>query len=48
MAQKTMIEAITEALAIELRNDDRTLIFGEDVGLNGGIPCHSRFTSRIW
>ena len=36
MAQKTMIEAITEALAIELRNDDRTLIFGEDVGLNGG------------
>ena len=31
-----MIEAITEALAIELRNDDRTLIFGEDVGLNGG------------
>ena len=37
MAQKTMIEAITEALAIELRNDDRTLIFGEDVGLNGGV-----------
>ena len=32
-----MIEAITEALAIELRNDDRTLIFGEDVGLNGGV-----------
>lgn len=37
MAQKTMIEAITEALAIELRNDDRTLIFGEDVGKNGGV-----------
>ena len=37
MAQKTMIEAITEALAIELRNDDLTLIFGEDVGLNGGV-----------
>ena len=37
MAQRTMIEAITEALAIELRNDDRTLIFGEDVGLNGGV-----------
>lgn len=32
-----MIEAITEALAIELRNDDRTLIFGEDVGKNGGV-----------
>ncbi|WP_124058073.1 alpha-ketoacid dehydrogenase subunit beta [Vaginisenegalia massiliensis] len=37
MAQKTMIEAITEALAIELRNDKETLIFGEDVGLNGGV-----------
>lgn len=37
MAQKTMIEAITEALATELRNDDRTLIFGEDVGKNGGV-----------
>ena len=37
MAQKTMIEAITEALAIELRNDDRTLIYGEDDGLNGGV-----------
>ncbi|MGO4937315.1 alpha-ketoacid dehydrogenase subunit beta [Fundicoccus sp. Sow4_H7] len=37
MAQKTMIQAITEALATELRNDDRTLIFGEDVGKNGGV-----------
>ncbi|UUX34278.1 alpha-ketoacid dehydrogenase subunit beta [Fundicoccus culcitae] len=37
MAQKTMIQAITEALATELRNDDRTLIFGEDVGQNGGV-----------
>lgn len=37
MAQKTMIEAITEAMATELRNDDKTLIFGEDVGLNGGV-----------
>lgn len=32
-----MIQAITEALATELRNDDRTLIFGEDVGKNGGV-----------
>lgn len=37
MAQLTMIQAINQALATELRNDDRTLIFGEDVGKNGGV-----------
>ncbi|EKB53434.1 alpha-ketoacid dehydrogenase subunit beta [Facklamia hominis] len=37
MAQMTMIKAITDALAHELRNDDRTLVFGEDVGKNGGV-----------
>lgn len=33
----TMIEAITNALANELRTNDRTLVFGEDVGKNGGV-----------
>lgn len=37
MAQMTMIQAITDALDIELNKDDRTLIFGEDVGKNGGV-----------
>lgn len=37
MAQMTMIQAITNALDIELGKDDRTLIFGEDVGKNGGV-----------
>ncbi|WP_338488447.1 alpha-ketoacid dehydrogenase subunit beta [Ruoffia tabacinasalis] len=37
MAQMTMIQAITNALEIELGNDDRTLVFGEDVGANGGV-----------
>ncbi|MGX7109394.1 alpha-ketoacid dehydrogenase subunit beta [Facklamia miroungae] len=37
MAKLTMIEAITDALANELRTDDRTLVFGEDVGKNGGV-----------
>lgn len=37
MAKLTMIQAITDALATELRNDDRTLVFGEDVGKNGGV-----------
>lgn len=37
MAQMTMIQAITDALALELENDPNVLIFGEDVGNNGGV-----------
>jgi pyruvate dehydrogenase E1 component beta subunit len=37
MAQMTMIQAITDALRTELRNDPKTLLFGEDVGVNGGV-----------
>ena len=37
MAQKTMIEAITEALDQEMERDQDILIFGEDVGKNGGV-----------
>ncbi|GMB08617.1 pyruvate dehydrogenase E1 component beta subunit [Thermolongibacillus altinsuensis] len=37
MAQMTMIQAITDALRIEMRNDPNVLVFGEDVGLNGGV-----------
>jgi len=37
MAQKTMIQAITDALALELANDENVLVFGEDVGKNGGV-----------
>lgn len=37
MAQMTMIQAITDALRIELRNNEKTLVFGEDVGVNGGV-----------
>jgi pyruvate dehydrogenase E1 component beta subunit len=37
MTQKTMIKAITEALAEELSHDKNVLIFGEDVGKNGGV-----------
>ncbi|WP_461215392.1 alpha-ketoacid dehydrogenase subunit beta [Lacticaseibacillus sp. GG6-2] len=37
MAQKTMIQAITNALDLELAADPKTLVFGEDVGKNGGV-----------
>ncbi|MFT8320320.1 MAG: alpha-ketoacid dehydrogenase subunit beta [Bacillus sp. (in: firmicutes)] len=37
MAQMTMIQAITDALRTELRNDSNVLVFGEDVGVNGGV-----------
>lgn len=33
----TMIQAITDALRTELRNDENVLVFGEDVGVNGGV-----------
>lgn len=37
MAQMTMIQAITDALRNELKNDENVLVFGEDVGNNGGV-----------
>lgn len=37
MAQMTMIQAITDALRTELRNNPDVLVFGEDVGVNGGV-----------
>ncbi|CAJ1002561.1 MULTISPECIES: alpha-ketoacid dehydrogenase subunit beta [Bacillales] len=37
MAQMTMIQAITDALRCELKRDETVLVFGEDVGKNGGV-----------
>ncbi|BCJ85095.1 alpha-ketoacid dehydrogenase subunit beta [Effusibacillus dendaii] len=37
MAQMTMIQAITDAMRVELKRDDNVLVFGEDVGKNGGV-----------
>jgi pyruvate dehydrogenase E1 component beta subunit len=33
----TLIEAITQALAYEMRNDNAVVVLGEDVGVNGGV-----------
>ncbi|MEG0385281.1 MAG: alpha-ketoacid dehydrogenase subunit beta [Solibacillus sp.] len=32
-----MIQAITDALRCEMKNDENVLVFGEDVGVNGGV-----------
>jgi pyruvate dehydrogenase E1 component beta subunit len=37
MAQMTMIQAITDAMRVELERDSNVLVFGEDVGHNGGV-----------
>lgn len=35
--QMTMIEAINSALTLELERDKRVVLFGEDIGANGGV-----------
>lgn len=37
MAAITLVEAVTQALAYELEHDNDVVVFGEDVGLNGGV-----------
>ncbi|MFT9848577.1 alpha-ketoacid dehydrogenase subunit beta [Aneurinibacillus sp. REN35] len=37
MAQMTMIQAITDAMRTEMKADPNVLVFGEDVGVNGGV-----------
>ncbi|MFB9067921.1 alpha-ketoacid dehydrogenase subunit beta [Pseudofulvimonas gallinarii] len=37
MAEITLIEAVTQALAWELAHDESVVVLGEDVGVNGGV-----------
>ena len=37
MPEKTVIEAVREAMQIEMRRDDTIIILGEDVGSRGGV-----------
>ncbi len=37
MAVMTMVEAIRASLAAELERDERVLVLGQDVGVNGGV-----------
>ena len=48
MANLTLVQAINLALTQEMENDDRIILLGEDVGLNGGVfrvteGLHTRF-----
>src|SRR5579884_2589393 len=35
--QSTMVEALNNALALELERDERVVLLGQDIGLNGGV-----------
>jgi 2-oxoisovalerate dehydrogenase E1 component beta subunit len=37
VAEITLIEAVTQALAWEMAHDDSVVVLGEDVGVNGGV-----------
>ena len=37
MAQMTMVQAVNHAIKTQLQNDENVLLFGEDVGVNGGV-----------
>lgn len=37
MANITLVEAVTQALAWEMQQDESVVILGEDVGINGGV-----------
>ncbi len=37
MPQMTLIQAINDAMRVEMRRDSTVIVMGEDVGLNGGV-----------
>lgn len=37
MAQMTLVQAINKSLETEMQQDDRVVVLGEDVGVNGGV-----------
>ena len=51
MANLTLVQAINLALIQEMEKDDRVMLMGEDIGVNGGVfrvteGLHERFGSR--
>jgi pyruvate dehydrogenase E1 component beta subunit len=45
VSERTMVQAINEALRQEMRRDDRVVVLGEDVGKVGGV---FRATQGLW
>lgn len=43
--QKNMVQAVNEALRLEMQKDDRVVVLGEDVGKVGGV---FRVTQGLW
>ena len=37
MPRKNMLEAIRDAMAVKMKEDDNVVVFGEDVGYFGGV-----------
>ena len=48
MAQMTMIQAITDALRTELKNDENVLVFGEDVVKTAAYSVRLKDCKRVW
>ncbi len=47
MAEKTMIEAVREAMFEEMKRDDRVIVMGEDVGSGGVFRATEGFTQEF-
>lgn len=45
MPQLNMVQAINQALSLEMERDDRVVVLGEDVGKDGGV---FRVTEGLW
>ena len=45
MAQMNLVQAINDALRVEMKRDDRVVVMGEDVGRVGGV---FRVTAGLW
>ena len=37
MAEWTLLEAVNQAFASEMRRDENVVVLGEDIGVNGGV-----------
>lgn len=48
MAQMTMIQAITDALRTELKNDENVLVFGEASVLTAACSVRLKDCKRVW